>query len=111
MLRALALGELGQRLACDQRLEVVGLLMLGEGRFVLEDLVEEELLRLGQRLVNLERFYARLALGLRQELAQDLDHGIDLGGLGFPEGRDDETIVDRMKIGHVFSPWWMTGEP
>jgi hypothetical protein len=49
-------------------------------------------------------------LGLRQEALQDLDHGIDLAGLGFPEGRDDETIVDRMKIGHVSLLGEMTGE-
>ena len=55
MLSALALGELGQRLSRNQRLEVVGLLMVGERRLVPEDLVEEELLGLGQRLVDLER--------------------------------------------------------
>ena len=78
-----------------------GLLVGSERGLILEDFVEEELLRLGQRLVDLEGLHAGLALGLRQEALQDLDHGIDLAGLGFPEGRDDETIVDCMKIGHV----------
>jgi hypothetical protein len=41
VLAALALGELGQRLARDQGLEVLALLVLGERRLVLEDLVEE----------------------------------------------------------------------
>src|SRR5258707_6987 len=104
------LGERGQRLARDQRLEVVVMLVLGERRLILEDLVEEELLRLGQRLVDLESLHPGFALGLRQEALQDLDHGIDLAGLGFPEGRDDETIVDRMKIGHVSLLGEMTGE-
>jgi hypothetical protein len=81
---------------------VIGLLMVGEGRLVLEDLVEEELVRLARRLVDLERPYARLALGLRQELADDCLHGIDLVGLGLPEGGDDETILERVKIGHGF---------
>src|ERR1700674_3312375 len=107
VLRAPALGDLAQRLPRDQRLEVVVLLVLGKRRLVLEDLVEEELLRLAERLVDLEGLHTRLALSLRQEALQDLDHGIDLAGLGFPEGRDDETIVDRMKIGHVLSPWWV----
>src|SRR6266849_367365 len=78
VLRALALDELGQRLPRDQRLEVVVLLVLGKRRLILEDLVEEELLRLAERLVDLERLDARLALGLRQEALQDLDHGVDL---------------------------------
>src|SRR5262245_64145101 len=104
VLGALALGQLGQRLARDQGLEVLALLMIGERRLVAEDLVEEELLGLGERLMDLESFYARLALGLRQELAQDLDHVGNLGRLGFPEGGDDQTVVHGMKIGHGLLP-------
>src|SRR5215472_304421 len=104
VLGALALGELGQRLAGDQGLEVLALLVIGERRLVAEDLVEEELLGLGERLVDLERLDARLALGLRQELAQDPDHVGNFGRLGFPEGSDDETIAHGMKIGHGLLP-------
>jgi hypothetical protein len=50
--------------------------------------------------VDLERLHAGLALGLRQELADDRLHGIDLLGLGLPEGGDDKTILERMKISH-----------
>src|SRR5262245_61517127 len=104
VLGALALGQLGQRLARDQGLEVLALLMIGERRLVAEDLVEEELLGLGERLMDLESFYARLALGLRQELAQDLDHVGNLGRLGFPESGNDQTIAHGMKIGHGLLP-------
>src|SRR5215831_4082295 len=80
MLAALALGELGQRLSRDQGLEVLAPLVLGERRLVAEDLVEEELLGLVQRLVDLKSLHPGLALGLRQELAQDLHHVGDLTG-------------------------------
>src|ERR1041384_8716103 len=105
MLRAFALGEFRHRLAHDQRLEVIGLLMLGEGRLVLEDLVEEELWRLAGRRVDLERLHARLALGLWQELADDRLHGVDFVGFGLPEGGDDETILECVKIGHGLLLW------
>ena len=72
-----------------------------EGRLVTEHLVEEELLRLGQRLVDLEGLHAGLALGLRQELAQDAADFLHLPRVDLPECRDDETIVNRMKIGHL----------
>ena len=86
----LALGELRHGLLEDQRLEVRGLAVLGEGRLVLEDFVEEELRRLGERLVDLEGEHAGLGLGLRQELADDVDERIDFVGPGFPERGDDE---------------------
>ena len=49
--------------------------MLGESRLILENLVEEELLGLARRLVDLERLDARLTLGLRQEAPDDVDDG------------------------------------
>src|SRR5262245_27291932 len=90
MLRALALGELRHRLLEDKALEVLGLRMLGERRLVAEHLVEEELRRLGRRLVDLESQHAGLGLGLRQEFLDDADQRVDLAGLGFPESGDDE---------------------
>src|SRR5947207_1754189 len=102
MLAALALGELGHRLTCDQGLEVLALLVFGERRVVLEDLVEEELVRLARRLVNLERRHTRLALGLRQELPDDIDQCLGLTGLRLPERGDDETLLERVEIGHGF---------
>src|SRR6266851_4528445 len=90
VLAAIALGELGQRLTRDQGLEVLAPLVLGERRLVLEDFVEEKLLGLARRLVDLERSYARLAPGLRQEAPDDIDQRLGLAGLGLPEGRHDE---------------------
>src|SRR6185437_15014482 len=55
VLRPLPLGEPRQRLLEDQGLEVRRLAVLGERRLVLEDLVEEELRRVLERLVDLER--------------------------------------------------------
>src|SRR4051794_9333968 len=49
-LGSLALGEFGDGLADDDVLEVVGLLVIGEGCFIGEHLVEEELARLGDVL-------------------------------------------------------------
>src|SRR5437899_11318301 len=100
MLAALALGELGQRLARDQGLEVLALLMLGESRLILENLVEEELLGLARRLVDLERLDARLTLGLRQEAPDDVDQRLGLARLRLPEGGDDEAVLERVKISH-----------
>src|SRR5207249_6632180 len=68
MLAAHVLGEPRYRLFEDQALEVLGLGMRGECRLVTEHLVEEELRRLGERLVDLEGQHAGLGLGLRQEL-------------------------------------------
>ena len=78
MLGALALGELRHRLPDDQRLEVIGLLVRGKRSLVPEDLVKEELLRFCERLVYLEGLHARLALRLRQELADDARVRFDL---------------------------------
>ena len=52
MLRALALGEPRHRLLQDQRLEVRGLAVIGEGGLVFEDLVEEKFSRLFARLME-----------------------------------------------------------
>src|SRR5581483_7567506 len=60
ILGALAFGELRQGFSSDQLLEMRGLLMGGERRFVLEDLIEEELRGLGARTVDHEALHSRL---------------------------------------------------
>src|SRR3990167_10717710 len=96
VLSALALGELRYRLSDDQRLEVLALLVLGECGLILEDFIEEELRRLGERLVDLEGLYARLALGLRQEFPDDADQRVDLLRPGFPKSRADQPIPSSL---------------
>src|SRR5260370_22503438 len=77
VLRAFALGELWQRLAYDQRLEMFSLLMRCKSVFFLEDFIEEEFRRLRQRLVNLEGLYTRLFLRLGQKVTDDFHQRID----------------------------------
>src|SRR5205814_3869428 len=92
-LRPLAPGEFRNRLAEDNILEMVGLLMLGEGRFTCEHLIEEEFPGLGDVLVNLERLDARLALRLRQKIPQKLRDGAFLARIDFPKCGDDQVLV------------------
>ena len=110
VLRTLAPGELGQCLPDDQRLEMWRLLVGGETRLVAEHLVEEEFLGLRDRAMNLEGMYPRLALGLWQVLADDCRDGIGLGRLGLPERRDDEPVLQGMKVDPVVSPVLLVGE-
>src|SRR3954453_6383020 len=87
-------GEPRHRLLEDQGLKVRRVGMLGERRLVPEDLVEEELRRLGQRLMDLEGEHAGLGLRLRQELADDALQRLDLLRLGFPERGDDQALLE-----------------
>ncbi len=61
--------------------------------------------------MDLERLYAGLALGLRQKLADDRLHGVDLVGPRLPERGDDETILEGVKIGHDLLHRLMMGRP
>src|SRR5689334_19920174 len=104
VLRALALGEARHRLIEAQALEVRRLRMLGEGRLVLEHLVEEKLRRIFERLVDLKSQHAGLGLGLRQELADDGGKRVDFAGFGFPERGDDQPLLQRIDVSHVAPP-------
>ena len=92
-LRPLAFGEFRNRLPDDDVLEVVGLLMLGEGGFAREHLVEEEFPRLGDVLVDLELLDAGLALRLRQEVFQQFRDRAFLTRIDFPECGDDQLLT------------------
>src|SRR3954452_7116666 len=100
VLGALALNQLGQRLAGDERLEVRRLLMRREGVFVLEYLVEEEFGRFRLRLVDHEGPNARLLLRLRHEALQDRGHRLGFVRLGFPERRHHQAVSQSRIVEH-----------
>src|SRR5271155_4720334 len=87
-LRALAFCKLRDRLSDDDVLEVPGLLVVGERRFAGEHFVEEEFIRLGGVLVDMELVNAGLLPGLRQEFLQQAGNGVFLAGIGLPKRCD-----------------------
>src|ERR1700760_2183208 len=70
-----------------------GLLVLGERGLAGEHLVEEEFVRPGGVLVDLEFLDAGLLLRLRQELLQQPGYRGLLAGIDLPKRRDDEILV------------------
>jgi hypothetical protein len=90
--------ELRQGLPLDDRLEMLGLLMFGESRFIGEDLVEEEFSRFGGVLVNLELPHTRFLLRLRKKAPEQARNRRFLAGVGLPECGYDEFLVRA--VGH-----------
>src|SRR5262249_24286974 len=89
VLRAFALCEQGQRLACNIGLEMRAFLMRLEGGLIAEQFVEQELRGIVLAARDQEQLYARLALRLRQEVVENGGHLVRLALLGLPL-RDDE---------------------
>src|SRR3984957_13889784 len=102
-LRAFALGELWNRLPDDDLLEMPGLLVVGEGGFAGEHLVEEELLRLRRVLVDLEFPHAGFLLRLRKKILQQSRDAAFLAGLDFPERRHDQILIGAVLFHRVLS--------
>src|ERR1700683_1035644 len=100
VLCALALDQLGQRLAGNERLEMWCLLMRREGGFVIERLVEKEFGRFRFRLVNHESPDAWLLLRLRHEPPQDSGNCLGFVWLGFPECRHHQTVSQPCIVEH-----------
>ncbi|MDQ8728622.1 hypothetical protein RCO31_12935 [Bradyrhizobium sp. LHD-71] len=101
-LHTLALGEFRKGLPLDDRLEVLGLLVIGERRFIRKDFVEEKFARLGRVLMNLKLPYAGLLLSLRKEAAKQIRNDGLLTWMSFPERSYHETLARN--IGHCLSP-------
>src|SRR5450631_3270547 len=91
-LRPFALGKLRDRLAEDIFLEMLGLLVVCERGFRRKYFVEEELLRFGHALMNLEFLHARFLPRLGKKFSQQACNGILLARFGFPKCGNDETL-------------------
>src|SRR5262249_61799937 len=92
VLCALAFGELRQCLSSNQLLKMRCLLMRRERSFILENLIEEELCRLGARTVDHEALNARFFARMRCKAGQDCRHGLFLTRTGLPEGRYNKAV-------------------
>src|SRR5713101_7362885 len=106
-LRPFTLGKLRDGLAEDKFLEMLGLLVGCERGFRRKYFVEEELLRFGYALMNLEFLHARFFPRLGKKFSQQACNGILLARLGFPKCGNDETLVGAIRI-HGLSPSMLT---
>ena len=84
ILGALALGEQRQRLAGDEGLEMRAFLMRLEGRFVDEQLIEQEVRPVFPVPSNQEQLRARFALRFGKKPVEDVRNPVGLSLPGFP---------------------------
>jgi hypothetical protein len=106
-LRPFTLGKRRDGLAEDIFLEMLGLLVGSERGFRRKYFVEEELLRFGYALMDLEFLHARFPPRLGKKFPQQACDGILLARLGFPKCGNDETLVGAIRI-HGLSPSMLT---
>src|SRR6185437_3407141 len=92
-LGAFAFRQFRNRLGDDDVLEVPGLLVLGERILAGEHFIEEEFVRSGRVLVNLEFLHARLLLRFGQKLLQQSGDRAFLARIDLPERGHDQTFV------------------